>query len=54
MYRDGGRLPVMVIGAWVEASQARLAERSEIQRCLERRLPLLNFELQRLGRRRRL
>ena len=51
MYRDGGRLPVMVIGAWVEAAQARLAERSEIQRCLERQLPLLNYELE-LGRQR--
>jgi hypothetical protein len=52
MYRDGGRLPVMVIGAWVEARDARLAERAEIQRCLERQLPLLNFELELLGRQR--
>jgi hypothetical protein len=52
MYRDGGRLPVMVVGAWVEARDARLAERAEIQRCLERQLPLLNFELELLGRQR--
>ena len=52
MYRDGGRLPVMLVAAWVETAQARVAERAEICRCLERQMPLLNFELARLGGRR--
>jgi hypothetical protein len=50
LYQDELRLPVMVITAWVEsASQARAAERARIFECLERRLPLLNFETQLLG-----
>ena len=52
IYRDGGRLPVMVIGEWVEPAQARLAERAQICRCLARQLPLLNFEMELLGRQR--
>ena len=52
MYHDGGRLPIMLVAAWVEPAQARLAERAEICRCLERQMPLLNFELARLGGRR--
>lgn len=44
LYRDGERLPVMVICAWVEATQARTAEREHICACLERQLPLLNVE----------
>jgi len=53
LYRDGGRLPVMVICAWVETTQARAAEREHICACLARQLPLLNFESE-LTRRQRL
>jgi len=51
LYGDGGRLPVMVVAAWVEAAEARRAERQQIGRCLQRGLPLLNFEMELLGRR---
>jgi hypothetical protein len=44
LHRDGERLPVMVIHAWVEAREARTAEREHICACLERQLPLLNAE----------
>jgi hypothetical protein len=44
LYREGERLPVMVIHAWVEANEARIAEREHICACLERQLPLLNVE----------
>ncbi len=44
LYRDGGRLPVMVVSAWVGKAEARLAERVHIEQCLERALPLLNVE----------
>ena len=51
LYRDERRLPVMVVTAWVESvSAARLAERSLIYECLEKRLDLLNVETQILGR----
>ena len=51
LYNDGYRLPVMVIGAWVDtASEARVAERARIYECLERRLRLLNVETEILGR----
>lgn len=51
LYRDERRLPVMVVTAWVEtASDARVAERSRIYECLEKRLQLLNVETQILGR----
>jgi hypothetical protein len=51
LYRDGRRLPVMVICAWVETvSDARVAERSRIYECLEKRLQLLNVESEILGR----
>jgi hypothetical protein len=51
MYRDERRLPVMVVTAWVETvSDARLAERSRIYECLEKRLQLLNVETEILGR----
>ena len=53
LYRDGERVPVMVICAWVEAVQARTAEREHICACLERQLPLLNAEGE-LPRRQRL
>jgi hypothetical protein len=44
MYRDGGRLPVLVVCEWVDAAQARAAEQARIAECLQRQLPLLNFE----------
>ena len=50
LHHDGGRLPVMVVRAWVEAAEARLAERSHICECLQKQLPLLNVEEQRLRR----
>ena len=51
LYRDEYRLPVMVVTAWVEtASDARLAERSRIYECLQKRLRLLNVETEILGR----
>ena len=52
LYRDGERLPVMVICAWVGATRARTAEREHICACLERQLPLLNVEGQLLRRQR--
>jgi hypothetical protein len=51
LYRDECRLPVMVVCAWVETvADARLAERSRIYECLEKRLQLLNVESEILGR----
>jgi hypothetical protein len=51
LYRDERRLPVMVVTAWVETvSDARLAERSRIYECLQKRLRLLNVETEILGR----
>jgi hypothetical protein len=51
LYRDERRLPVMLVTAWVEiGSDARLAERSRIYECLEKRLRLLNVETEILGR----
>ena len=52
LHRDGERLPVMVICAWVEATRARTAEREHICACLERQLPLLNVEGERLRQKR--
>jgi hypothetical protein len=52
LYRDGERLPVMVICDWVEATRARTAEREHICACLERQLPLLNVEAGPLRRQR--
>jgi hypothetical protein len=52
MYRDERRLPVMVVSAWVERFQARAAERARIHECLQRQLPLLNFEEELLRRHR--
>jgi hypothetical protein len=50
LYRDEMRLPAMVVHTWVETTeQARVAERARICECLEQRLPLLNFESERLG-----
>ncbi len=50
LFQDEGRLPVMVVQAWVDASQARGAERLHIYACLQQQLPLLNFERELLGR----
>ncbi len=50
LFRDERRLPVMVVQGWVEVSAARAAERTWICECLERQLPLLNFEYELLRR----
>ena len=50
LYRDGGRLPVMVVRDWVERAAARHAERARICECLEQQGPLLNFEAELLQR----
>jgi hypothetical protein len=50
LFRDECRLPVMVVHAWVEPPAARAAERTQICECLERQLPLLNFEYELLQR----
>jgi hypothetical protein len=45
LYRDGERLPVMVVADWVEDEKlAGMVERAFIERCLAERLPLLNYE----------
>ena len=49
LYEDQGRLPVMVVHAWVDPADARRAEREQIQGCLARELPLLNVEGERLA-----
>jgi hypothetical protein len=50
LFREEGRLPVMVVHAWVEVPAARAAERMQICECLQRQLPLLNFEYELLRR----
>jgi hypothetical protein len=50
LFRDEARLPVMVVHAWVGVAAARAAERTRICVCLERQLPLLNFEYELLRR----
>ena len=51
LYRDKFRLPTMVISEWAETiSDARLAERTRLCECLEKRLQLLNVEPQIIGR----
>jgi hypothetical protein len=42
IFKDEARLPVMLVLAWVDTAEARLAERRQIQACVESRLPLLN------------
>ena len=54
MYRDGRRLPVMIVSEWVEPALARAAEQARIHECLQRQLPLLNFEREICQRRQRL
>jgi hypothetical protein len=50
LFADGGRLPVMVISAWVSSeAQARVAERAQIFECLARPSPLFNVEFEILG-----
>jgi hypothetical protein len=48
LYADEGRLPLMVVLAWVEPGRARRAEREQIHECLAKQLPLLNVEGERL------
>jgi hypothetical protein len=50
LYRDGGRLPVMVVCDWVERAAARHAERARICESLEQQGPLLNYEAELLQR----
>jgi hypothetical protein len=51
LYADECRLPIMVIQQWLDTeAQAREAERRQIYECLERRLSLLNVEMEILGR----
>ena len=45
LHSQDGRLPVMVVHAWVEPQHAYLAEREHIRTCLEQRLPLLNVAI---------
>jgi hypothetical protein len=45
LHAQEGRLPVMVVHAWVEAQHANRAERDQIRGCLEQRLPLLNVAI---------
>jgi len=42
LHSQEGRLPVMVVHAWVEAQHATLVEREHIRACLAQQLPLLN------------
>ncbi len=50
LHRDEGRLPTMVIHAWIDTPQAaRLAERARIYESLANHLPLLNVEREFLG-----
>ena len=49
LYRDEERLPVMVVLAWTEVGHAKVLERSTIYDCLQRKLPVLNVERERLG-----
>jgi len=51
LYREEGRLPMMVVVGWEgTVAGARVAERARIYQCLENRLPLLNVEVEILGR----
>jgi len=46
LFEDDGRLPVMIVCAWVAPELARLTERTRICECLAGEQPLLNFEAQ--------
>jgi hypothetical protein len=45
LFRDDGRLPLMVVSSWVEREQALLAERMRIHEVLDAGLPLLNVQI---------
>ena len=45
LHSQEGRLPVMLVHAWVEARHAHHAEREHIRACLEQQLPLLNVAI---------
>ena len=45
LHRQEGRLPVMVVHAWVDTQHAQRAERNYIRVCLAQQLPLLNVAI---------
>ena len=45
LHSQEGRLPVMIVHAWVEAQHAQLVERERIRACLVQQLPLLNVAI---------
>ena len=45
LYTEHGRLPVMLVHAWVEPQEAQQAERDRIREELERGCPLLNLAI---------
>jgi hypothetical protein len=45
LHSQEGRLPVMIVHAWVDTQHAQRAERNHIRVCLERQLPLLNIAI---------
>ena len=45
LYAQHGRLPVMLVHAWVQPEHAHRAERERICAALEQRLPLLNVAM---------
>jgi hypothetical protein len=45
LFRDDGRLPMMIVSSWVEKESALLAERARIHECLDAGLPLLNVQI---------
>ena len=45
LYAHHGRLPVMLVHAWVQPDDAHRAERERICAALEQRLPLLNVAI---------
>ena len=44
LFRDGTRLPIMIITSWVPGAEARVAERRMIMESLSDGLPLFNME----------
>jgi hypothetical protein len=45
LFRDDGRLPMMIVSSWVERGQALFVERVRIHECLDAGLPLLNVQI---------
>ena len=45
LHSEEGRLPVMVVHAWVDPQHAQRAERNYISVCLAQQLPLLNVAI---------